>query len=75
MPEEFKSFLLINPFGIGDVVFSTPLIANLKEKFPRARIFYLCNKKVYPILKNHPSIEKVFIYERDEFVRNRKNLF
>jgi lipopolysaccharide heptosyltransferase II len=76
MRNKFKSFLLINPFGIGDIIFSTPLIRNLKENFPEAKVFYLCNKKTYPILKNHPLIDKVFIYERDEFVDvQRKSLW
>jgi lipopolysaccharide heptosyltransferase II len=61
------SFLVINPFGIGDVLFSTPLIRNLKENFPKARIYYLCNKKTNPIISSHHFIYKTFVYERDEF--------
>jgi heptosyltransferase-2 len=67
-----NSFLIINTFGIGDVLFSTPLLSNLKENFGEAKIFYLCNRRVYPVLKNHPLIEKIFIYERDEFEDVRK---
>ncbi len=62
-----KSFLIINPFGIGDVLFSTPLIRNIKETFPESRIYYLCNRRTYPVLANHPFIQECFIYERDEF--------
>ena len=32
-----KKILLINIFGIGDVLFTTPLISNLKQKFPDSR--------------------------------------
>jgi len=32
----------------------------------------MCNKRTYPILKNHPLIEGVFIYERDDFEKIRK---
>lgn len=70
-----RSFLIINPFGIGDVLFSTPLLRNLYENFPEAKIFYFCNKKTAPILKNHPLIDKVFIYERDEFAAVQKESF
>jgi len=69
---KYRSFLIINTFGIGDVLFSTPLLRNLKENFPNAKIFYLCNRRVYPVLKNHPLIEKIFIYERDEFEKVKK---
>ena len=62
-----KSFLIINPFGIGDVLFSTPLIRNIKKTLPHSRIFYLCNRRSYPVLKDNPLIDKCFIYERDEF--------
>ena len=31
-----KSFLVINPYGIGDVLFTTPLIRNLKNNYPDA---------------------------------------
>ncbi len=61
------SFLIINTYGIGDVLFSTPLIRNLKTAFPEARIFYLCNRRTAVILKDHPLVEKTFVYERDEF--------
>lgn len=67
-----KSFLIINPFGIGDVLFSTPLIRSLKENFPSAKIFYLCNRRAYPVLKNNPLVNKIFVYERDEFEAVKK---
>ena len=67
MQKEYSSFLIINPFGIGDVLFSTPLIRNIKSNFPASRIFYLCNKRVHPVLKDNPLISKIFVYERDEF--------
>jgi len=67
-----KSFLVINTFGIGDVLFSTALLRNLQNNFPASRIYYLCNKKTAPILKTHLLIRKVFVYERDEFVAAQK---
>ena len=33
--------LLINPFGIGDVLFSTPLIRILKDNFPESALYYI----------------------------------
>jgi len=69
---KIKSFLVINPFGIGDVIFSTPLLKNLKKTYPEADIFFLANRRVYPLIENHPFIKKVFVYERDEFERIKK---
>jgi len=67
MENKVKSFLIINPFGIGDVLFSTPLVRSLKENFPSSKIFYLCNRRAYPVLEDNPLINKIFVYERDEF--------
>ena len=66
--KEKRKFLVINPYGIGDVLFTTPVIRNLKDKYPDSKIYYLCNKRTEFILKNNPLIEKIFIYDRDESV-------
>jgi len=72
MENKPKSFLIINPFGIGDVLFSLPLIESLKESFPSSKIFYLCNKRTCPVLDSNPLIAKTFVYERDEFEAVKK---
>jgi heptosyltransferase-2 len=66
----------MNPFGIGDVLFSTPLLRNIHINFPTARIYYLCSKRSAPIIKRHPLVSKIFIYERDDFVlESKKSIF
>lgn len=59
--------LIINPFGIGDVIFSTPLIQALKERYPESFIGYVCNRRAHEILKSDPSLNRVFIYEKDDY--------
>jgi len=59
--------LVINPFGIGDVLFSTPLLKNLRKNFPESFIAYFCNKRVAPLLQNNPCIDEVFVFEKDEW--------
>lgn len=70
-----RSILVINPFGIGDVLFSTPLLRNIQVNFPNAKIYYLCNKRSAPLIQMHPLISKIFVYERDEFVKESKKSF
>lgn len=65
--EKPGKILIINPFGIGDVLFSSCLIHNLKENLPQAKIGFLCNKRTEPILQDNPYVDYVFVYERDEF--------
>ncbi len=59
--------LVINPFGIGDVLFSTPLLRNLRNNYPDAFIAYLCNKRVAPLLENNPCVNEIFVFEKDEW--------
>lgn len=70
-----RKVLFINPFGIGDVLFTTPLIHTLKDAFLETQFGYLCNRRTAPILKNNPYIDSVFIYERDEFEATREKSF
>ncbi len=75
MNNKFESVLVINPHGVGDVFFSTPLLRNIREYAPGARIYYMCNKRVAPLLEANPLIYKLFVYERDDFERLRQKSF
>ncbi len=61
-----KKILFINPFGIGDVLFTTPLINNIKQAMPDCSISYWCNKRVAEIFKSDPKIDKVFALSRGD---------
>ncbi len=63
-----KKVLVINIFGIGDVLFTTPLLANLKSAYPQVKIGYLCNRRSIQVLETNPNVDKLFFYVRDEFV-------
>ncbi|MBI5023394.1 MAG: lipopolysaccharide heptosyltransferase II [Candidatus Omnitrophica bacterium] len=58
--------LIINTFGIGDVLFTTPLISNLKTAYPDVYIGYLCNRRTSPLLEHNTKVNRIFIYARDE---------
>ncbi len=58
-----RRILIINVFGIGDVLFTTPMIRNLKIHFPQAYIGYLCNRRTAELLNGHPLIDEVLVYE------------
>jgi len=62
-----KKFLIINIFGIGDVLFTTPMIRSIKNAYPDAAIGYICNQRAFPVLEHHPDINHFHIYERDFF--------
>ncbi len=64
-----KKFLIINPFGIGDVLFTTPVVRAIKESLPESRIGYWCNERVGDILKDNPRIDRVFALSRGDLKR------
>ena len=59
--------LIVNPFGIGDVLFSTPLISNLKAALPESYIGYICNIRAKDALLGNPQIDDIFIFEKDGY--------
>ncbi len=61
-----KKILIINPFGIGDVLFTTPVIKAIKDNLPNATISYWCNERVKSILEDNKNIDKVFALSRGD---------
>ncbi len=70
-----KKILIINPFGVGDVLFTTPVIKAIKKKFPDSFIGYLCQRQTAPILENHPLVDKLFLYTRGDLKQARKKSY
>jgi len=70
---DYKNILIINPFGIGDVLFSTPLVKAVRKRYPGAFIGYLSNRRTEELLVTNPNIDEVFVYEKDEFRRLRSS--
>ncbi len=69
-----KKILIANTYGIGDVLFSTPFLKNLRLAYPKAHITYLCNLRAKDILSTNPDINELKIYERSQwYARYKKN--
>ena len=60
--------LIVNPFGIGDVLFTTPLVRAIRRAFPESYVGYLCNRRTEQILRENPNLDELFVYEKDELV-------
>jgi lipopolysaccharide heptosyltransferase II len=61
-----KKVLVINPHGIGDVLFSTPLLDALRTC--GAAVDYVGNARTAVFLREDPRLGRVLCYERDEFI-------
>ncbi len=59
--------LFVNPFGIGDVLFSSVLVSRVKGLCPDAHLAFLGNRRVQPLLRGIKAIDRVWVLERDEW--------
>ncbi len=59
--------LFVNPFGIGDVLFSSVLVSRVKALCPDAHLAFLANRRVETLLRGIKAIDRVWVLERDEW--------
>jgi len=57
--------LVIQQKMIGDVLVSSILFEPLKKKYPNAEVHYILNSHTYPVVQEHPFIDK-FIFVTPE---------
>jgi len=57
---------MVNPFGIGDVLFTSGIIREIKTASPENRVSYWCNLRVKELLENNPRLEKIFALSRGD---------
>ncbi len=70
-----KSILIINHFGIGDVLFTTPLIRNVKQQIKDVRLGFLCSQRAEPVLRHNPFLDYIIVYNWDYFADFKDNIF
>ena len=62
-----SSFLIVNPYGIGDVLCSLPLVRALRTTYPTATLGFVCNRRTESLVRLWPELGKVIVFEKDEF--------
>ena len=55
---------------IGNLVLTTPLLSSLKERFPHSKITVLANKKSAGLLREHPDLDEIFLFEKKALLKN-----
>lgn len=70
-----RKFLIINPFGIGDVLFTTPVIRAIKENYPDSLVGYWCNVRVKDVFKTNPYVDRIFALSRGDLKKLYKKSF
>lgn len=62
----FKRILVFNVNWLGDVLFSTPLIRNIRYNFPKSYIACAIPPRVYEVLKGNPHIDELILFDERE---------
>ncbi len=60
-----RSILVIRMSGIGDVVWTTPLLANLRRAWPMAHIAYVARPAAAQVLIGNPDIDEIILFESE----------
>src|SRR5258706_4042734 len=58
-----KILLVRNYQGMGDLLCASPVISNLKARYPGASIHFLANTFNAAALENHPGLEKIWAWD------------
>ena len=70
----FKNILLLNVNGIGDSVSLPPIIRNIKERLPNAKIDILVNTLAKGVLENNPYVNNIYTSSRLPHNQEIKNI-
>lgn len=65
--------LVVRRDNIGDLVCTTPALAALRRRFPKAQIAVLANSYNAQVLQDNPNIDHIFVYQKIKHAQGVKN--
>ncbi len=63
-PKEPINIIVRMPNWLGDLVMATPILADLRKRYPKAKITAMCQSNVGKLLEHDPNIDELYIYKR-----------
>jgi len=66
MIQGHKRILIFNVNWLGDVLFSTATIRNIRRNFPESFIACAIPSRCYPVLKGNPYLDEIIIFDEKE---------
>jgi heptosyltransferase-1 len=69
---EPRSICILRLSSIGDVIHTLPVAGLIRKKYPHARITWVAEKSMAPLLKNHPAIDQLLLVDSRSW---RRRLF
>jgi lipopolysaccharide heptosyltransferase I len=67
----FSRILLIKPTALGDVVHTLPVLVKLRQRYPEARIDWLVTPENAELVRCHPALTDVVLFDRRAWRRGR----
>jgi lipopolysaccharide heptosyltransferase II len=61
-----KRILIFNVNWLGDVLFSTALIRNIRHNFQKSFIACIIPSRCYPVLKGNPNLDEIIIFDEKD---------
>jgi heptosyltransferase-2 len=63
---KINKILVLRFRRVGDSVLSSALCTSLRKTFPDAKIDYVLNDEIAPLFENHPDIDRIIMFRREE---------
>lgn len=67
LQKKFKKILVVNPYGLGDLLFTTPLLRTLREAYPESFIALLLGSRTKEIFENNRDVDKIYVFDKGKF--------
>jgi heptosyltransferase-2 len=64
MQREFNNIIIRMPNWVGDLVMATPLLADLRNRYPQAKITAMVSSGLAPLIETDPNINEVYRFTR-----------
>ncbi|MDR3256834.1 MAG: lipopolysaccharide heptosyltransferase II [Endomicrobium sp.] len=58
--------LIVQPSRIGDIVFSLPVLAAIKKRYPKVKISWIVDERCAEILEGNLCLENIFVWDRKQ---------
>lgn len=62
--QEPKNIIIRMPNWLGDVVMATPILHDVRQKWPTASITAMCQSNVAPLIKDDPHLNEIYSYKK-----------
>lgn len=70
----FNRILLVKPSSLGDIVHALPVLHGLRRRYPGATIDWLVASSFASLLRGHPEIDELVIFDRKRLAGFGRNL-